>query len=142
MRCDPMLPPTQRGVATIASVLALFPHRVIAAANHNSATTWCLAANVLADGHPRLLHSLNERAPTRALVALPDRTTCKSEPDGEVRRRNRISVAEVEVNQPVDGPPGAALPARAPESIGLRSRPSGTPCNRRRRPPFPFRGWV
>ena len=62
-------------------------------------------------------------------------TTCKSEPDGEVRRRNRISVAEAEVNQPVAGPPGAALPARARASSAARSHPDGTPCSTPRRPP-------
>ena len=67
--------------------------------------------------------------PERVRHPLPLRTTCKSEPDGEVRRRNRISAAEVEVNQPVAGPPGAALPARARVSSVARSRRSGRPCS-------------
>ena len=56
-------------------------------------------------------------------------TTCNREPDVEVRRRTRIGIAEVEVNQPVAGPPVASLPARARRSSAPGSCRDGRPRN-------------
>jgi hypothetical protein len=62
-------------------------------------------------------------------------TTRKSEPDVEVRRRTRIGVAEVEVNQPAAGPPGTSLPARTRGSSAPGSSRDGRPWSTRRRRP-------